>query len=166
MADMTVTQDTVVVLDYNVTDAEGRLIDTSAVNGPLAYLHGHGNIVKGLEAALSGLAVGARLDIQLSAAEAYGDHDGREPISVPKREIPKGVPLEPGRVFSVPNAKGERVPLWIKQVVGGRVLVDTNHPLAGKALSFAVEILAIREATPAELRHGHAHGPSGTAHHH
>ncbi len=165
MSEPTVSKNQVVILDYVLADAEGNLLDTTRGRGPLAYLHGHNNLLQGLEDALEGHGIGADVEVSLAAAQAYGVHNGQAPQSVPKREIPKNVPLQPGQAFTVRNAKGEAVRLWIKEVRGGRVLIDTNHPLAGKDLRFQVQVLAIRTATDNELAHGHAHGPSGVSHH-
>lgn len=165
MSEITVSKNQVVIIDYTLTDSDGGLLDTTAGRGPLAYLHGHNNLLQGLEDALEGKAIGDEVDVSLAAAQAYGLHNGQAPQSVPKRELPKNVQLQPGQAFIVQNAKGEPVRLWIKEVRGGRVTVDANHPLAGKDLRFQVSVRAIRTATDNELAHGHAHGPSGVSHH-
>ena len=154
MASTPIADDRVVVMHYTVTDADDEVVDSSRGRGAFAYLHGHGNIVSGLEAALAGREAGDSVEVTVEPADAYGEHNGMEPQSVPRREIPKGVPIEAGVQFLVESSGGDPVPVWIVGAKGGRVTVDTNHPLAGKTLHYTVQVLDIRDGSPDERRSG------------
>ena len=154
------------IIHLEVKDDAGALIEDTRRGGPMAYLHGKGHIVPGLEKVLDGLEQGSTVTVTCAPADAFGEHNGMDPIAVPKKEMPKDLPLQPGRQFWAQGSDGQHLPMWIDRVVGGKVYVETNHPLAGKTLTFAVEVVAVRDATADELAHGHAHGLDGAAHHH
>jgi FKBP-type peptidyl-prolyl cis-trans isomerase SlyD len=155
----------VVVIRYTLTEADsGEVLDRSGDATPFAYLHGHGNIVPGLEAALAGRSVGHAFDLTLEPADAYGERKGPGPQPVPRREFRKDVHLAPGMRFKAKGSSGEEVPLWVIKVAGSRVYVDREHPLVGKRLRFVGEVLSVRDSDEHERAHGHAHGPDGHAH--
>jgi FKBP-type peptidyl-prolyl cis-trans isomerase SlyD len=162
--DMQISQDMVVSIHYTLTDKAGETIDSSVEHGePLAYLHGHGNIVPGLENALTGKTIGDKFDVSVEPAEGYGEHYAELVQQVP-REAFEGVEhLEPGMQFQADTGMGPRL-FTITEVNGDTVTVDGNHPLAGEVLNFAIEVTAVRAASEEELSHGHVHGPGG--HHH
>lgn len=159
----TVAADKVVAIHYVLTGDDGSELDRSNEGEPLEYLHGHDNIVEGLEEALAGKEVGTKLTVRVPPAKGYGERAGK-PQQVPRSRFPKDVPLEKGTQFFTTGPKGEPIPVWVTKVMGPTVTIDTNHPLAGANLNFAVEVMGVRDATPEELEHGHAHGPHG--HHH
>lgn len=157
--------DQVVLFHYRLSDADGRLLEDSHGGEPAAYLHGHGNIIPGLEAAMAGHAAGDSFAVTVPPEQAYGlrREDARQRIPAKHlRGIGKGRP-RPGTVAWVETEHGERQVTVIK---AGQFMVevDGNHPLAGKTLSFAVEVVEVRPASPEELAHGHVHGPGGQAH--
>lgn len=154
----------VVTLRYTVRSEEGELLDASEPGEPLVYLHGAGNLVPGLEKQLDGLAVGAKADATVPPEEAYGERIEAEPEVVPLDSFPDDVDVEPGLGFAVEDEEGNLIELFVTAVEGDQVTIDPNHPLAGQALQFAVEVLAIREANAEELEHGHPHGPEGHGH--
>jgi FKBP-type peptidyl-prolyl cis-trans isomerase SlyD len=162
--DMQISQDMVVSIHYTLTNKAGETIDSSVEHGePLAYLHGHGNIVPGLENALTGKIAGDKLDVSVSPEEGYGEHYAELVQQVP-REAFQGVDhLEPGMQFQADTGMGPRL-FTITQIEGDNVTVDGNHPLAGEVLNFAVEITAVRAASEEELAHGHVHGEGGHDH--
>jgi FKBP-type peptidyl-prolyl cis-trans isomerase SlyD len=160
----TVTDGKVVFFHYTLTDPAGAVIDSSVGREPMPYLHGAGNIVSGLERQLTGLAVGAKVQALVPAAEGYGERGGPPPQAVPKAAFPKGMPLEKGVPVRAESPDGEVLTLFIDRVEGDDVYLDQNHPLAGVDLSFAVEITGVRDATAEEMAHGHPHAPGG--HHH
>ncbi len=156
----------VVSARYTLHNTAGQVLESASADEPLIYLHGHENIVPGLERQLAGLEVGQSVKAQVPAAEAYGERAEVEPQRVPRDSFPADMPIEPGFGFAVEGEDGEALPLWIVGVDGDQVVVDVNHPLAGEDLHFDVEILAIRDATAEELAHGHPHGPTGAEGHH
>ena len=155
----------VVGLHYTLKNAAGEVLDKSEPDAPMVYLHGHDNIVPGLERKLSGRAVGDTLHVVVAPEDGYGDRDPRGEQKVPREAFPPDAPLEAGVQLAVRDASGDLVPLWISKVEGDVVHVDLNHPLAGETLHFDVEVLSLRAATAEELEHGHPHGADGHDHH-
>lgn len=156
----------VALIHYVLTDDDGKKLDSSRGGPPLAYLHGTGSIVSGLEKALVGKVVGDTVQAVVPPEEGYGERKGDGPQAVPKREFGKhAAQLREGMPIRVPNSAGEPVVVYVHQIRGSRVYIDVNHPLAGKTLHFDVEVVGVREATADEMAHGHAHGPDGHAHH-
>ncbi len=150
----------VVSIHYTLTSSAGDLLDRSG-DEPLAYLHGHENIVPGLERQLEGKAVGDKLKAVVEPAEGYGEKLPGGPQPLPRDAFPEDLELEEGMQLAAQMADGQVVPLWIAKVEGDQILVDPNHPLAGETLTFDVEITEIRDATEEERTHGHVHGPGG-----
>jgi FKBP-type peptidyl-prolyl cis-trans isomerase SlyD len=155
----------VVSIHYTLRDEAGEVLDSSAGSAPLDYLHGAGNIVPGLETGLAGREVGAQLELRLSPEEGYGAHDPRGQQRVPRAAFPADVELEPGMQFGSEDETGREVTIWISGIEGDVVIIDQNHPLAGKVLLFSVSVEGLRDATMEELEHGHPHGPHGHHHH-
>ena len=148
---------------YTLTNAEGEVIDSSSGRGPLTYLHGAGNIVPGLEKVMTGKSAGDRFEVVVDPAEGYGErHPGL--VQVVPRVAFQGVDaIEPGMQF---HAQGPQGPMSVvvTRVDADEVTVDGNHPLAGVALHFAIEVTEVREASDEELAHGHVHGEGGHVH--
>jgi len=161
---MHVAQDKVVLIHYTLTNDAGEVLDSSAGGQPLAYLHGQGNIVAGLEKALDGWAAGDRLNVRVAAADAYGVRDPGLVKRVPRRSFGSIGSIKPGMQFEAQLERGHRRVVTVTAVKGDMVTIDGNHPLAGQDLNFAVEVAEVRDATAEELAHGHVHGPGG--HHH
>lgn len=160
---MKVAKDLVVSLAYQVRTEDGVLVDESPVSAPLDYLHGHGSLISGLENALENHVAGDKFDVHIPANDAYGQYDDNLVQRVPK-DVFMGVDeLQVGMRFLAETDQGP-VPVEITEVEDDHVVVDGNHMLAGQNLNFNVEVVAIREATPEELAHGHVHGADG--HHH
>jgi FKBP-type peptidyl-prolyl cis-trans isomerase SlyD len=143
-------------MHYKLTDPNGEVIDSSEGKDPLSYLHGHGNIIPGLEKQLEGKAVGDKLVAEVPAAEGYGEHNPAMVVEAARSQFPEGVELKPGMRFQAQTPQGNQV-AEIKKIEGDTVTVDTNHPLAGVDLTFNVEITAIRPASAEEIDHGHVH---------
>ncbi len=159
---MQVARDTVVLIHYTLKDDKGEVLDSSQGNEPLAYLHGGGNIVQGLEEALEGRAVGDHVSISVPPEKGYGVHDKSMIQQVPKRAFQSGA-VQTGMRFTAQTEDGPRQ-VVVTRVTGDMVTVDGNHPLAGQTLHFEVDITEIRAASEEELAHGHVHGAGG--HHH
>lgn len=154
---MKIAKDVVVSLAYQVRTEDGVLVDESPVSAPLDYLHGNGNLITGLENALDGREAGESFEITIPAEEAYGNYDDNLVQRVPK-DVFLGVDeIEVGMRFLADTDQGP-VPVEVTEVGDDYVVVDGNHMLAGQALHFAVEVVAVREATAEELEHGHVHG--------
>ncbi len=160
---MQISDNSVVSFHYTLTDKDGNVIDSSQGNAPLTYLHGVGQIVPGLENALVGKAVGDKMDVQVPAAEGYGERHEFMIQQVP-REAFQGVDdIQPGMQFTAQTPQGGMT-VTVTAVDESTVTVDGNHPLAGQDLFFAVEIVSVREASAEEQAHGHVHGEGGHQH--
>jgi FKBP-type peptidyl-prolyl cis-trans isomerase SlyD len=153
----------VVAIHYTLRDEQGVVIDSSSERGPLAYLHGKGNIIPGLEQALAGKSAGDRLEVTVSPEQAYGVRDERLVQIIPRSRFPEGTELAPGVKLRTSGRQGPPV-VTVMKVERDFVTVDGNHPLAGRTLHFSVEIAEVRRATHEEVAHGHVHGPGGHQH--
>jgi FKBP-type peptidyl-prolyl cis-trans isomerase SlyD len=160
----TVSAGKVVSVHYTLRDEDGDVLDSSIGDEPLAYIHGAGNIVPGLERQLTGKQIGDKLAAVVPPEEGYGLPEGPGPQPVPRSSFPDDVELESGLQFFTRGPGGETIPLWVVEVTSDTVLVDGNHPLAGVTLHFEVEVVGLRDATAEEQAHGHPHGEGG--HHH
>ena len=160
---MQIGKNRVVTLNYTLRDEQGTVIDTSTGRAPLAYLHGKGNIIPGLEEALDGKAAGDTLDVTVAPERAYGLRDERLVQIVPRGKFGEVEGLQPGMQVRANGPQGPRI-VTVVRVDPDFVTVDGNHPLAGRTLHFAVEVAEVRKATHEEVSHGHVHGPGG--HHH
>ena len=153
----------VVTVHYKLTDDQGNVLDSSEGSKPMAYLHGAGNIIPGLEKALEGKAEGDSLQVRVEPGEAYGEVNPDGIKTIAKAAFQGVESVEPGMAFEAQTPDGTKQPIVVKKVEGDAVTIDTNHPLAGVALNFDVQIVGVREATKEELDHGHTHEP-GHAH--
>lgn len=147
----------VVSMHYTLKDDEGSVIDSSEGRDPLNYLHGAGNIIPGLEKELVGKTAGDKLTVRVDPAEGYGEIVP-ELIQTLDKSLFQGVDkIEEGMTFNAQGPSGQMQQVVVKAVEGEEVTIDANHPLAGVALNFAVEIASVREATEEEVAHGHVH---------
>ena len=160
---MKIAANKVVSMHYTLTNDRGETLDSSRGHEPLAYLHGAGNIIPGLEKALEGKQAGDKLQVHVKPAEGYGERDDALIQAVPRRMFKGLGDLKVGMRLHAQGDRGARV-VRITHVAGDMVTVDGNHELAGQALNFDVEITEVRDASAEELQHGHVHGPGG--HHH
>ena len=160
---MNISPNKVVCIHYTLRDEAGTVLDSSSGRAPLAYLHGRGNLVPGLEAALEGKSAGTSFEVAVAPEQGYGIRDERLVQIVPRTKFGDAAEITPGMQFKANGSGGARV-VTVMRVERDLVTVDANHPLAGKTLCFQVEITEIRRATREELTHGHVHGPGG--HHH
>ena len=162
---MKIAANCVVSIDYVLKNDAGEILDQSTEGDALTYLHGHDQIVNGLEAALDGKAKGDNVKAVVSPKDGYGERTTDEMIQVPKAEFPPGVDLEPGEMIVAASNDGNEIPLWVVDVDESSVMLSHDHPLAGETLHFDVTVKDVRAATAEELQHGHVHGP-GEHHHH
>jgi FKBP-type peptidyl-prolyl cis-trans isomerase SlyD len=160
---MKIAHEKVVSIHYTLTNQEGAVLDSSSGSEPLAYLHGFGNIIPGLENALEGKEMGEKLSVTVEPEQGYGARDEQLVQAVPRSAF-KGVEeLAPGMQFQAQGPQGTRL-VVVTQVAQDIVTVDANHPLAGQILHFEVEVSEVRAATAEEIEHGHVHGPHGHQH--
>lgn len=153
----------VVSIHYTLTNEAGQVLDSSENQEPLAYIHGHGNIIPGLENALAGLSKGEKLKVTVAPADGYGERDDSRVQAVPRSAFQGVDDITPGMQFQAQSPEGIQL-VTVVSVEGDEVTLDGNHPMAGITLIFDVEITDVRDATAEELDHGHVHGPGG--HHH
>jgi len=157
---MQITDGTVVSMEYALRDDEGWIIDQSQPGQPLTYLHGHKNIIPGLEAALQDKSTGDEVEVRVSPEEGYGEPNPALEQVVPKERFQGIENIEPGMQFQASTDQGP-VSVRVVKVEDEEVTVDGNHPLAGKHLNFNVTVQDIRSATDEELAHGHVHQSGG-----
>ncbi|HET7662543.1 MAG TPA: peptidylprolyl isomerase [Rhodanobacteraceae bacterium] len=148
---------------YTLTNDGGDVLDSSREREPLAYLHGAGNIVPGLEKAMAGREEGDTFKVDVEPQEGYGPRHEELIQTVPMSAF-QGVPeVKPGMQFQGNGPQGATL-VTVTAVDGDEVRVDGNHPLAGQTLHFDIEVTEVREATEDELTHGHVHGAGGHQH--
>lgn len=150
----------VATIHYTLTDDDGVVIDRSTPEAPLSYLHGAGNIVPGLEQALTGKQQGDTVQADVPPEKAYGPRHEQLVQQVAKTAFPEGASVVPGMQFEARSERGPMV-VMVTEVGENQVTIDGNHPLAGRNLHFAVEVADVREPTAEELNHGHVHGADG-----
>lgn len=160
---MNIGPNTVTVFHYTLRNEAGDELETSRGSDPSAFLFGAGNIIPGLEAVMEGKDNGDVFTAQVYAKDAYGEPDPQRQQRVPMKHLVFKGKLKSGMVVQLNTSEG-RVPVTVLKAGRHSADIDTNHPLAGQALSFDIEVVDVREATEEEIAHGHAHGPGG--HHH
>jgi FKBP-type peptidyl-prolyl cis-trans isomerase SlyD len=151
-------------MHYTLRDDRGTTIESSGGGEPLSYLHGYGHIIPGLEKALDGSHAGLKTTVTIEAKDGYGDKDPQAVIRAPRADFPEGLTLEPGAEVQAETPDGP-ITFTVIAVEDDHAVLDANHPLAGKRLTFDVHVLEVREATSEEIAHGHVHGAGGRAGH-
>lgn len=157
---MNIAKDTAVTLLYRLSDlTTGQQLD----GGHVAYLHGgYDNIFPKVEAALEGQAPGHAFTVDLAIEDAFGARDEALARTIPKSDFPPGVKV--GGQLQGPGPDGQPMVFHVVKIKGPQVLLDGNHPLAGRALRFAGKVTEVRAASAEEIAHRHVHG--GHGHHH
>lgn len=165
---MNIQNDRAVRIHYHLTDSDGVVIDSSLEGEPMAYLHGHGNLVPGVERVLDGQTAGAKFSVVVPPEDGYGVPDPALNVAVPFTAFPEEnrEDLVNGAMFHGPHpADDKKVVLYtVVETDGDELRCTANHPLSGVTLHFDLEVIDVRDATEEELAHGHIHGPGG--HHH
>jgi FKBP-type peptidyl-prolyl cis-trans isomerase SlyD len=149
-------RDAVVCIDYTIRLGNGQVVESSVGAERLTYLHGHRQIVPGVENAIDGQETGTALEIVVPPAEAYGDRDPSGVFVVPRAAFPSEEPVAPGMMFSAHRPDGKSLTFRVVEANDELVLVDTNHPLAGETLHISVFVHGVRPATDEELFSGKA----------
>lgn len=147
----------VVSLAYTLM-VDGEEVDRAESDEPLEYLHGAENIVPGLEDALTGKKVGDKISVTLKPEDGYGEYDEEDVEVVERDEIPDADMLRQGMVIEAEDEDGNSTLGVVREITNGKIVLDFNPPLAGKTLTYNVEVLGLREADREELAHGHPHG--------
>ncbi|QOC23530.1 peptidylprolyl isomerase [Wenzhouxiangella sp. AB-CW3] len=150
---MQISQNSVVSIDYTLTGDDGQVIDTSEGREPLVYLHGHQNIIPGLEKAIEGASEGDELDVAVQPEEGYGPYRDELVQDVPRDAFAGVDKVEPGMSFRAESNAGPMT-VVVREVGDDTVTVDGNHMLAGQVLNFKVAIKGVREATESEIEQG------------
>ena len=158
-----IAKDTAVKFNYTLKDDDGNILDQSPEGQPLAYLHGHSNIIPGLEQQLEGKSAGERINAVVEPVDGYGEYQELAVQKVPRDNFQGVEDIQAGMQFQS-EAGGQVMLVTVTDVNDDEVTVDANHPLAGKRLTFDVEIQEVRAATEDELNHGHVHGAGGVEH--
>ena len=154
-----VAADTVVTIDYTLTLDDGEVYDSSAETGPLEYLHGHEQLIPGLEAALEGMQVGESKQVVVTPDLGYGEFDPEAVELVPYDAIPAEIDLELGMTVELYDEESDQeIEATVAEIGDDGVVLDMNHPLAGETLHFSVKVVGVRAAFAEELAHGHVHG--------
>jgi FKBP-type peptidyl-prolyl cis-trans isomerase SlyD len=159
---MKIEKNRVVRFHYTVSEPGQAPVESSKDRDPLAILVGHNNIIPGLEAAMLDRAAGDSFEVTVESEQAYGPRRDGFTQRVPKKHF-REARLRPGQEVMLNTSMGPR-PVTVLKVGATVVDVDLNHPMAGKALQFQVEIVDVREAEPVEIEHGHVHGEGGAQH--
>jgi FKBP-type peptidyl-prolyl cis-trans isomerase SlyD len=161
---LTVSDGLVVSMEYTLRlDDDDEIVDTSADRAPLQFVQGEGQIVPGLEEELYGMSIGDEKDVVVAPAKGYGDADPEAFQVVPLDVFPSDMTLQPGMGLQLRDASGHAFEAYVADIRPDGVVLDFNHPLAGKTLRFNVRIANLREASEEEIAHGHVHDGS---HHH
>ncbi len=161
---MKVAKESVVAINYTLTNNAGTVLDSSQGRDPLTYIQGIGALIPGLEAELEGKSAGEKLKVSIQPEHGYGLKDDTLVQVISRSQFEKGLKIEVGMQFETASADGHGMVVTVVEVTGENIKVDGNHPLAGEVLNFDVEIMSVRAASADELSHGHVHGPHG--HHH
>lgn len=148
-----------VILNYSLFDSKNNLLDQTQ-DSSFTYLHGHQNIVAGLESALEGKQVGYTAKIEIAPENAYGLRDESKVEEVSKEMFPSDEEIKVGMQFHAEGPDKQLITINILEVNENSIKIDGNDPLAGKALIFDIEIMGIRDASESEVSHGHIHGES------
>jgi len=161
---MQIGNDKVVQFHYRLNDQHGIELENSHAGDPVLYLHGHNGMMPGLEKSLVGKEADDIFSVTLVAKDAYGERKDLPPQRVPKKHLVTKGKIATGMLVQINTKNGSQEAIVVK--VGLKNIdVDTNHPLAGKTLTFDIQIVDIRDATAEELTHGHAHQSGGCGGH-
>jgi FKBP-type peptidyl-prolyl cis-trans isomerase SlyD len=156
-----IADDLLVELDYVMLDEDGETIESSTDDGPMVYVHGGGEIPPRLELALAGAEPGQSLEITLEPAEAFGEYDPEGIVNVPRADFPPDAEIAPGEWVEIHVEEDEShehgddcdhdMQAQVVELDDEVVVLDTNHPLAGRTLTFRVKIKDVRTPTAEDL---------------
>jgi FKBP-type peptidyl-prolyl cis-trans isomerase SlyD len=170
VTDLTIQPNTHATIDYELRVDDGELIDASEGEDgePIKYVHGYGMLVPGLESGLVGLKAGDEREILVPAEAGYGERDEELVLEIERTEFPEPKAVEVGDEFVAESPDGDEMVMTVVELKKDAVVVDANHPLAGKTLHYVVKVREVRQATTEEIEHAaeeldeaheHVHGP-------
>ncbi|MCV2883982.1 peptidylprolyl isomerase [Aestuariibacter sp. AA17] len=160
---MKISKDSVVQFHYKITDLEGNELESSYDSHPALYLHGHSNMMEGIESLLDGKEKGDKVTGELAPEVTFGQRIEDASQRVPVKHLTGAEKWAPGMTAIVHTDQGQRQ-VTIMKMGKFMATVDLNHPLAGQTLIFDLEVTDVREASEDEISHGHAHGVGGHQH--
>jgi len=149
---MAIETNQVVSIEYEV-QADGKVVDSNVGGQPLIFMFGKGQIIPGLEAGIKEMGVGEKGDVLVKAADAYGEYNPEATQDVPKEQF-AGIDLQEGMTLYGQGENGSTVQVIVKEIGDESVIVDFNHPMAGKDLMFTVTINNVRDASADEIASG------------
>ena len=161
---MQIGKETVVTIHYTLTDEKGVVLDSSAGEEPLTFVHGAGTMIPGLEKGLLGSSAGDSLKVSVAPADGYGVRDEELVQKVPRKNFPVE-DVEVGMHFQTRSPSGPRI-VTVLATDNENITVDANHPLAGTTLNFDVQVLEVRAATAEDLAPSCGACESCSGHHH
>ncbi len=132
-----------VQIHYTGTLSDGSVFDSSEGRDPLSFTLGSGQIIPGLDAAIDGMAMGEQKTVTIPSDQAYGAHNPDAVQAIPRNQIPPEIPVTAGTQLQMQTPDGRAVPVVVADATDEHVMIDANHPLAGKDLTFAVEIVKV-----------------------
>lgn len=153
----TIADGVVVSLKYTL-EVDGETVVQTDADEPMEYLHGAENIVPGLEAALTGKKLGDKLSVTLTPDQAYGEYDPDDTDEINREDVAHMDDIAIGTAIEVEDEDGDVYVAFVREIRDETILLDFNPPLAGKTLTYHVEVIGLRDATEEELQHGHVHG--------
>ncbi len=160
---MQLTKHKVATINYTLKDKEDNILDESS-DSSFTYLHGASNIIPGLEKALEGSEAGDEVSVDVKPEDAYGERNLEMIQRLPRDLFPEEVEVKEGMQFHAQSSSGDPVIVTIDSIDGDEVVVDGNHPMAGKHLHFDVVVVEVRDATEHEIEHGQVHEEGGHDH--
>ena len=158
---MSISDNQVVSIHYELRNVDnGEILDSNINAAPLSFIVGKGQIIPGLEEKIKDLKVGEKADIKVAAVDAYGVYDDNAVQTLPKEQF-AGLELQVGMTLYGQGEHGETVQVIVKNFNDETVEIDFNHPLAGKDLLFAINVVEVRDATADEILNGYVGGGHG-----
>lgn len=129
-------------LEYTLT-VDGQVVDSTEGKDPFHYIHGKQQVIPGLEKQIAGMKIGESKDVTISPAEGYGELDPSAVVELPKAQLPTDITPEVGMILRGVTPEGQGFQATVKELKGENVILDLNHPLAGKTLNFKVKVVGI-----------------------
>ena len=142
---MSVQPGNTIKIHYHGRLNDGTVFDSSNGRSPLEFTVGAGSVIKGFDEGVKGMAVGDKKTIEIPFVDAYGPEDPSMIIEFPKDRLPEDLHPEVGMQLNMNNASGEQFPVVVTEVTADAVVLNANHPLAGKDLIFDLELVEIAE---------------------
>ena len=155
---MKISEKKAVIMHYTLKNDNGEVLDSSEGSDPLSYVHGHGQVISGLENALTGKKKGDKLDVSIDPKDAYGIRDEKLVQVAPLSGFKGTDEIKVGNQYQIETPEGVVV-ATVTNLENEEVTLDMNHPLSGETLHFNVEIVDVRDASEEELNPVHVHGP-------